>query len=230
MKMSDANKDQTKEQVVSTEQQYDDNWYQVDFIVNKRLNLESGKLEYRTRWLGYTEQDDTWEPAENLVGYGGLWWDLIISLPFMFQSHLNCVMEFEQKLKEKKREEAQKKRTSKASRPRKTSVLGIPDAKRKKKEELQVPTADTTTVTATDTAPDTSTASLPSFAEEFSTGAKQDQVHEEVQQEKVILPHDTTTIYSLPSYITGDHCYHDDSRAGLRRGFGRGEVERAATR
>ena len=38
--------------------------YEVDRIINKRR--KKGKTEYLIRWKGYQEEDDTWEPEENL--------------------------------------------------------------------------------------------------------------------------------------------------------------------
>ena len=40
------------------------NSYFVDSIVEHKTNLQGATL-YRVRWLGYNENDDTWEPQEN---------------------------------------------------------------------------------------------------------------------------------------------------------------------
>ena len=41
-----------------------DDTYEVEKILAKRTN--KGRTEYRIRWKGYSEKDDTWEPTENL--------------------------------------------------------------------------------------------------------------------------------------------------------------------
>jgi chromobox protein 1/chromobox protein 5 len=41
-----------------------DDTYEVEKIIAKRTN--KGRTEYRIRWKGYSEKDDTWEPTENL--------------------------------------------------------------------------------------------------------------------------------------------------------------------
>ena len=42
----------------------DEEEYVVEKIVGCRT--KKGRVEYRIRWKGYDESDDTWEPAENL--------------------------------------------------------------------------------------------------------------------------------------------------------------------
>ena len=47
-----------------TDDEQDDLFYNVESVVaSKRF---SRKVKYRIRWEGYEEQDDTWEPVENL--------------------------------------------------------------------------------------------------------------------------------------------------------------------
>jgi hypothetical protein len=43
-----------------------DQEYEVEKVVDKRIF--KGKVEYRIRWRGYTSEDDTWEPVQNLTG------------------------------------------------------------------------------------------------------------------------------------------------------------------
>jgi len=38
--------------------------FEVEDIVNHRH--KKGKIEYLIRWKGYTPQDDSWEPEDNL--------------------------------------------------------------------------------------------------------------------------------------------------------------------
>ena len=44
--------------------------YEVESVVGKR-QLQSGGVEYRVQWRGYSEQDQTWEPLSNLKNAGG---------------------------------------------------------------------------------------------------------------------------------------------------------------
>lgn len=40
--------------------------YEVSHIVEEKW-LNPDKREFRIRWLGYSSEDDTWEPSENLA-------------------------------------------------------------------------------------------------------------------------------------------------------------------
>lgn len=42
----------------------DDEYYEFEAIIDRRV--VKGKVEYRIRWKGFTEGDDTWEPEQNL--------------------------------------------------------------------------------------------------------------------------------------------------------------------
>lgn len=42
--------------------------YEVEDIVDERIGKD-GREEFRVRWRTYTEEDDTWEPLENLDGF-----------------------------------------------------------------------------------------------------------------------------------------------------------------
>jgi hypothetical protein len=44
----------------------DDEEYEVEKIIKKRIR--NGKIEYLVKWLGYDDNNNTWEPVTNL------WW------------------------------------------------------------------------------------------------------------------------------------------------------------
>jgi len=44
----------------------------VDKIVDHRGSLPKSKLEFRVRWAGYTDEDDTWEPYKNVKDLAAL--------------------------------------------------------------------------------------------------------------------------------------------------------------
>merc|ERR1712127_83017 len=39
--------------------------FTVDKILDKRVDKQSGKVEYYIAWLGFEEEDNTWEPEDN---------------------------------------------------------------------------------------------------------------------------------------------------------------------
>ncbi len=43
----------------------ENNFYDVEKIVDRRLS-SNGKVFYLVKWLGYPDEDNTWEPASNL--------------------------------------------------------------------------------------------------------------------------------------------------------------------
>jgi hypothetical protein len=43
-----------------------DDVFDPEAIVDERMTF-AGKREYRLRWKGYDDKDDTWEPQQNLL-------------------------------------------------------------------------------------------------------------------------------------------------------------------
>ena len=56
----------TKEQHSSSS----DELYQVEKIVDDKLDKDGVTILYKTRWKGYAAADDTWEPTENVASTG----------------------------------------------------------------------------------------------------------------------------------------------------------------
>ena len=44
--------------------------YQVEKIIDDKLDKDGVTILYKTRWKGYTAADDTWEPTENVASTG----------------------------------------------------------------------------------------------------------------------------------------------------------------
>jgi len=40
--------------------------YTVDRILDKRVSRKTGKAQYLVKWNGYSQEQSTWEPEENL--------------------------------------------------------------------------------------------------------------------------------------------------------------------
>ena len=47
-----------------------DELYQVEKIIDDKLDKDGVTILYKTRWKGYAAADDTWEPAENVASTG----------------------------------------------------------------------------------------------------------------------------------------------------------------
>ena len=44
--------------------------YQVEKIIDDKLDKDGVTILYKTRWVGYAAADDTWEPTENVASTG----------------------------------------------------------------------------------------------------------------------------------------------------------------
>ena len=44
--------------------------YQIEKIIDDKLDNDGVKTLYKTRWVGCTADDDTWEPTENVASTG----------------------------------------------------------------------------------------------------------------------------------------------------------------
>jgi len=44
--------------------------YQIEKIIDDKLDTDGVTTLYKTRWKGYTEDDDTWESTENVASTG----------------------------------------------------------------------------------------------------------------------------------------------------------------
>lgn len=95
----------------------EENEYVVEKIISKRV--VKGKVQYFLKWKGYTSDDNTWEPKENL------------DCPELIQK-------FEEELEETKKEEKTTKQTAKRATPApKASTSGVvkkSTAKRKRRQ------------------------------------------------------------------------------------------------
>lgn len=111
----------------------DEDFYNVEEIRARRINPETGVLEYLIKWENYAETANTWEPSDNL----------------------NCpdaLKRFEEREKEKEREKQKKRRNvNRASQSRASSAHQPITPKKVRKDPLIIEEdSDSTTTDAND--------------------------------------------------------------------------------
>uniref|UniRef100_A0A0N5ARI0 Chromo domain-containing protein n=1 Tax=Syphacia muris TaxID=451379 RepID=A0A0N5ARI0_9BILA len=73
MKMTNSGDDKESVEVEEAEKSGDDSGsddceYEIEEILNVKAFVKENVLKYKIRWVGYSEDYDSWEPEENLLG------------------------------------------------------------------------------------------------------------------------------------------------------------------